>query len=674
MPIKHIICFDAETLYDPKDGYTLRVQSPPEYILDKRFELIMCATCVNNGAQRIVDGPDFPRWLAQYDPAECMGVSFNALFDLSILAWRYGWVPALMADTMNMARALHGHELPDLKLKTVSKFLLDRTKGEAIHKVAGMGRDAIKANPALWREFGEYCTEDNEQNRQLFKLLYGKLPPEERRSMDLVIRAAVQPQFVLDKDKLTAHLDSLRTAKAKLVVDLMDDVQDRPGMIRQLADYPDAMKEAVKTSGIMSPVRYKAALEALGVVVEMKTSPATGKETPAFAKTDKFMAALREHPNFAVQALAEARLGCKSTLEETRCARLLRIASLDWPAIPGCPRGALMPIALRYAGAHTHRLSGDWGLNMQNLPRKSVLRECLLAPNGYTVVVADCAQIEARLVAWISKQFDLLDTFSRPGRKGDPYSAFATKIFGYEVNRKTFEIKPDGAKFFPHEVQGFVGKVGVLSLGYGCGDERFFIMVETSARLFAIPIDGSLGVLFDQALATKTVQTYRKDYSKIAQSWDILGQHVREIWSENGEARFGPCTITRGCIEGPGGLKMQYANPRWERRKMPNGSWAEGYWFDYGRFTHKMYGGMMLENIIQFLARIILMNIALRLFGQGYRFAQQAHDELGFVVPDEKVDEFKKLVYREFTTPPTWAADLPLDAEVGSGPSYGDAK
>jgi len=83
---------------------------------------------------------------------------------------------------------------------------------------------------------------------------------------------------------------------------------------------------------------------------------------------------------------------------------------------------------------------------------------------------------------------------------------------------------------------------------------------------------------------------------------------------------------------------------------------------------------MMLENIIQFLARIILMNTAIRLRDRGYRFATQAHDELGFVVPLDQVDAAKKIIYQEFTTPPTWASDLPLDAEVNSGPSYGSCK
>ncbi len=656
-----------ETHYDPKTGYSLRTLTPPEYILDDRFETIMCATAINDGPQRIVDGPDFREWLTQYDPARTLTVTYNSLFDNSILAWKFGFVPARMCDTMNLARALHGHELPDLKLATVAKKLLGRQKGGAIHKVAGMHRADIIAS-GMWDEFKAYALEDNEQNRLLFLKLYHQLPREEWQLMDMVLRAAVQPQFVLDKDRLTQHLVKLRTDKGKLIVDLLPDkpnLIESEKLITQLATDPALMKEAITRTGIMSPTGFAEALRKLGIEPETKKSSATGRDIPAFAKTDKFMARLQEHPDFRVQALAAARLQCKSTLEETRCARLLKIASLKWPKIPGCPEGALMPIPLRYGGAHTHRLSGEWSLNLQNLPRKSVLRQCLLAPTGTAVIVADLAQIEARLVAWIVKQLDLLATFSRPGKKGDPYSAFATKIFGYPVDRKG---NPD------HEVQGFIGKVGVLGLGYGCGADKFFTMVETSARLFGVPIDGSRGVLFDKKFADDTVATYRREYDKISQGWRTLNQIMKSNWSGAGSQKFGPVTISRGCIEGPGGLQMRYANPRWENRLKADGEYKEGYWYDYGRFTHTMYGSAMLENIIQFIARIILMNTALRLRDHGYRFACQSHDELGFIVPLEKLDEAKALIYKEFTTPPTWAADLPLDAEVGSGPSYGSAK
>ena len=97
---------------------------------------------------------------------------------------------------------------------------------------------------------------------------------------------------------------------------------------------------------------------------------------------------LAEHPDERVQAIVAARLGTKSTLEETRTERFIAISK----------RGR-MPVPLRYYAAHTGRWGGDDKLNLQNLPRKSLLKEAIVAPDGYVLIDADSSQIEARTVA-----------------------------------------------------------------------------------------------------------------------------------------------------------------------------------------------------------------------------------------------------------------------------------
>src|SRR5207253_7168150 len=140
-----------------------------------------------------------------------------------------------------------------------------------------------------------------------------------------------------------------------------------------------------------------------------------------------------------------------TTIEETRCKKLLSIASLPWSA------ESLMPVPLKYAGAHTHRLSGDWRLNMQNLPRGSTLRKSLVAPIGSSVIVADLAQIEARLVAWLAGAWDLLNSFSTPNRLGDPYIKFAAEqIFMRELDKVI------------NFIERFIGKTAILGLCYQC--------------------------------------------------------------------------------------------------------------------------------------------------------------------------------------------------------------
>ena len=150
-------------------------------------------------------------------------------------------------------------------------------------------------------------------------------------------------------------------------------------------------------------------------LIEYKTS-ATGKQIPAFAKTDQFMADLQEHPDPDVQALAAARLGLRSTIEETRSQRLLSIALLPWPN-----GKKMLPVPLRYAAAHTHRLGGDWKINLQNLPSgrggaKTKLRKALRAGPGEKVIVIDLSQIECRITAWLVGEKGLVRAI--PGQEG----------------------------------------------------------------------------------------------------------------------------------------------------------------------------------------------------------------------------------------------------------------
>src|SRR5258708_99445 len=138
MPAKHLLFLDFETYYD--NDYSLRKMPTPNYILDPRFEMQLCAVKADDGPHDIVDGFDFPRWLAQFDPAVTTTVTFNALFDNSILAWRYGFVPHTMIDAMGMARALMGHELTSFSLQSVAKHLQLGSKTGALVKVLGMRR------------------------------------------------------------------------------------------------------------------------------------------------------------------------------------------------------------------------------------------------------------------------------------------------------------------------------------------------------------------------------------------------------------------------------------------------------------------------------------------------------------------------------------------------------
>ena len=261
----------------------------------------------------------------------------------------------------------------------------------------------------------------------------------------------------------------------------------------------------------MSTDRFRAALEELGVMIETKIS-AAGNEVPAFAKSDAFMEKLQDYQegddetNFKVQTLAAARLSHKSTIEETRAERFLNIAKLPWQS-----HQPLLPVPLRYGGAHTGRLSGEWRMNLQNLPRdqrKSSLRSALVAPPGFRIVAADLAQIEARIVACICGQHKLIEKFKN---SEDVYAWFASQLFNKPVSKET------------HPNERFIGKTAILGLGYGCGHGRFFQMVTSQARQYGIDISG----LFNGDTARKAVDAYRSIFPKIPSAWRTLDLHLR---------------------------------------------------------------------------------------------------------------------------------------------------
>jgi DNA polymerase family A len=412
---------DAETYYDRK--YDLRRRDPASYILDPRFELIGIAVKEPGGTAYWVEGPDAPAFFASLDPNDTMTASHNALFDNCIWSYRYGFVPRVMVDTLGVARAVLS--LKSNSLESVAEHLGLGAKGKEIQQAIGMRLADLKANPDFYRAYVDYALNDATLCEGIFDKLVrsGEFPREEIFIQDLVLRCAVVPTLHADVPMLQQHLQELRKRKQLL---LNECGYDR--------------------AALMSTAQFCKALESLGVTIKSKVSP-TGRTIPAFAKTDVLMAELTEYQeadeetNFKVQTLAQARLMHKSTIEETRSKRFLSIASLPWPN-----GQSALPMPLRYGGAKTHRFSGEWKMNVQNLVRdtnKSRLRRSIVAPEGFKIVAADSSQIEARLVAQLCGQTALSEAFRRGE---DVYAGFAARVFGQTVTKKSNQTTGSSAK------------------------------------------------------------------------------------------------------------------------------------------------------------------------------------------------------------------------------------
>jgi len=624
------IFLDFETYWDAV--YSLKLMTPVEYILDPRFEVQGLAVRETlNGEPYWIDGPDVEAFFETL-PREVIVVTHNALFDMCIMAWIYGYVPKLMVDTLSIARAKLGAMLKSLSLANVSKHLGLRPKGNALVNTKGLRFAEIKKS--VWYEsFVEYGKDDVFICSEIFRILVvdGQFPAQELLVQDMVLRCAVQPQFVLDENVLAQHLFTIQQEKEQMLA--------------------KAMLAGVNgKEDLMSNDKFAEVLRNLGVDPPMKISPLTGRQTYAFAKTDQGFNDLREHENVAVQLVVEARLGHKTTIEETRTERFLSISRLLWHKNDVTPGGncKLMPMPLRNSGAHTHRLSGDWSLNVQNLVRGGQIRRALTAPPGFVVVAVDSSQIEARHVAWLSGCSHLVQAFAE-GR--DVYSEFASIVFGFPVTKKNIPER-------------FIGKQSILGLGYGLGDEKF-------TRSIPVMSLNQIGqqIMLEPEEGLRIVQTYRRTYREIPQTWKVLNNLIALSLAGGKQLDFGPVKLKRGEILLPSGLSLYYHD-----LYQADGNWL----FTYGGKIKRLYGGALLENISQSLARIVIMDAAIRIRRRldkySIRLALQVHDELVYVVPEKVAPVVRQIVLEEMNRRPVWGPDLPLASEAGIGPNYGEAK
>lgn len=597
----NILTIDFETYY--ATDFSLTKVTTEEYIRDDRFEVIGVAVQVDDGKPEWFSGTfeDTKEWLQRFDWDNSFGLAHNAMFDAAILSWRFGIKPKAWFDTLAMARATEGMEVGNSLAKLAQRYNLG-VKGTEVLDAKGKRRLDMK--PIEWLKYGEYCKNDVRLTYDLFQVLLPRFGMHELKLIDLTLKMFSEPVLRLDTPLLEQHLMQVKARKEKLL---------------------DACVTDKDT--LMSNPKLAELLISLGVEPPTKISPTTGKETYAFAKNDEGFKALAEHPDERVQAVVAARLGTKSTLEETRTERFINISK----------RGR-MPVPLRYYAAHTGRWGGDDKLNLQNLPRKSLLKDAIVAPQGFTLIDADSSQIEARTVAWLSGQNDLVTAFER---KEDVYKIMASAIYGKDEAEITTEER-------------FVGKTTILGAGYGMGSKKFGIQLKT------------FGVEIPDEEAHRIIEVYRSRYSFIPRFWQEANSALDALRTKK-TCKVGTqpqaLTLTENGFLLPSGLYLNYPDLQQD---------SEGeYSYASRRGRIKIYGGKVVENLCQALARCIIGEQMLRM-AKRYKVALTVHDAVMVVVPDNEVEEAKQHVQECMQWRPSWAETLPLACELGVGKSYGE--
>ena len=606
-----VITLDFETYYSQE--FSLSKITTEEYIRDPRFEVIGVAVKVDDDETQWASGTheEIGKWLKTFPWESSALLAHNTMFDGAILSWVFDIHPKMLLDTLSMGRAVDGIEVGGSLAAMVQRYELGE-KGTEVLKAIGKRRADF--TPEELAQYGDYCINDVELTYKLFAALVGKdFPKSELKLIDLTLRMFTEPKLELNLPLLEKHLIEVRERKA------------------------DLLKKCsmVDNKLLMSNDKFAEQLIALGVNPPRKISLATNKETWAFAKSDEEFKALLDYPDERVQALVSARLGTKSTLEETRTERLIGIAK----------RG-LMPVPLKYYAAHTGRWGGSDNLNLQNLPSRganaATLKKAIMAPEGYVIIDSDSSQIEARTLAWFAGQGDVVKAFAA---REDVYVKMAARIY----NVPEAEVTKD---------QRFVGKTTILGCGYGMGAVKF------QTALKAAGVDASL----DEC--RRIVATYREANYAIAALWK-QAQVTLAALSQGAVTAFGRPGVVELVPEAhalrlPNGMLLRYTGLSATQEEK-----GLQYSYQTRRGRTKIYGGKVVENVIQGLARIIIGDQMVRIAKQ-YPVVLTVHDAIACIAPKEEAFTAQKYVEECMRQVPEWAEGLPVNCESGVGASYGE--
>lgn len=610
--MKSLITIDFETYYDK--NYGLNKYTTEEYIRDPQFEVI--GVSVKQADKEPVwftgthqETKDF---LNSYDLENKFVLGHNMRFDASILSWIFDIKPKGLFDTMSMGVIIHGLT-ESVSLKNLARLYNLGEKGTEVLDALGKHRLSFKYNEL--KAYGEYCKNDVELTYALFFQLVNRFTSNELKLIDLTIRMFSEPKLKINKALLIKHLAKIKTEKQEL----LDSV-------------------AVDKKVLMSNPQFAELLKSMKVKVPMKKSPTTGKDTYAFAKTDEGFKALLEHEDPYIQTLASARIGNKSTIEETRTENFISIAN----------RGTL-PVPLKYSGAViSHRWSGVDGINLQNLPRMSELRRAICAPEGYKIVASDLSNIELRLAYWFAQDYNKMDLIN----KGvDLYKMSAAEIMGIDYDSVDKDLR-------------YIFKVVNLSGIYGVG----------ANKMHAILTQG--GVDKDIEEIKGIVYNYRASNPLLVNSWDEAGSMLEAVSKGKkysmGNKKIIESISKQGMLK-PNKMLLPLPNLRQIKTEDGRATWVYDKKMGNSIIVEYTHPAKTFQRCIQSLARDIIGE-QLVAVSKKYPVVMTVHDELVMLCKENEVDDCVSYVKECMTTAPVWCSDLPLDCEVGVGDNYMDAK
>ncbi len=615
------------------------------YTQAEDFEILLFGYAFDDNEVQVIDlarGEDIPKEImeALTDP-NILKHAFNAAFERTCLAKHFGTPMPPEQWRCSQAHALT-LGLPG-GLKNVAEVLkLENQKmdeGRALIRYfcnpckptkanGGRTRNLPHHDPAKWHLFKTYCKQDVVVERDIRKKL-DRYPMQELKL------------WFLDQ-KINDYGIRIDTKLVKNAIECDKMHQEK------------LMKEAIHLTGLEnpnSPAQLKAWLE---------DKHSIKVDSLAKAKVEEL---LNETDNPEVKRVLKLRQEMSRT-SVRKYEAMERVVCGDSRA-----KGLL-----QYHGALTGRWSGRL-IQTQNLPRNNMsdldiarrllrdgkyetlellfesvpdvlsqlIRTAIIPSPGHRFIVSDFSSIEARILAWIAGEQWVVDVFNDQGKI---YEMTASRMFNVPL-----ELIVRGNPEYELRQKG---KVAVLACGY-------------SGSVGALKAMGALNMGLSEDELLPIVNSWRQSNPNIVDFWWDVEKAAKKVIQDRTSVnmQYGlKFYYESGAmfIELPSGRRLAYVNPRieWDERFNKDGITYEG--INLGKWCRiRTFGGKLVENIVQAIARDCLAESLSRLDAAGYKIATHIHDEVVLDVPHGfgSLEEVEAIM----SEPIDWAPGLPMGAD-----------
>jgi DNA polymerase bacteriophage-type len=493
----------------------------------------------------------------------------------------------------------------------------------------GRTRNLPEHDIEKWQQFKEYCRQDVSVEKEIGKrIAFFEISNNEKKlwQLDQKINdtgALLDPPFVKNAIRMDVTYRDKLTKEAVEITGL-----DNPNSVNQLkewisvetdSDAKSLTKESVPV--LLSQTDIEAVKRVLTIRGEMaKTSVKKYVAMTSVICSDNRARGL-------LQYYGANRTG-------RWAGRLIQVQNL--------PMNKLEDLDL----ARQLVLSGDlemFEILFGNVPDtlSQLIRTSFIASPGHRLIVVDLSAIEARIIAWLAGEKWRLDVFKTHGKI---YEASASQMFKVPIESVT-KASPLRQK----------GKISELALGYGGGPNALITM---GALKMGIPEEELPKLVAMWRNSNRAIVKYWKEVDEAAQRTIYPGEHMNLPhgigFSRERNVMF---------IELPSGRKLSYLRPDLKTNRFGGSSLVyEGMDQTTKQWQRiETYGGKLVENIVQAIARDVLAEGMLRLDAAGYKIILHVHDEIVMEMPDGRgsLEEAVKLM----AAPISWAKGLPLDAD-----------